>query len=144
MDGKPAAFRKAKCKELLAFLIDRQGSTVTRAEAFSALWEDRTYDRPMQKQLDTVIRLLRETLQEYGIEEVFSMKSGTMRIIPEKISCDAYRLFSGDADAVNSYHGTYMSAYPWASMTEGYLSWKVFGDERRLSAPAGASNRQNP
>ena len=68
-------FRKAKCKELLAFLIDRQGSTVTRAEAFAALWEDRTYDRPMQKQFDTVIRLLRESLKEHGIEEIFSMKS---------------------------------------------------------------------
>ena len=127
VNGRQVTFRKAKCKELLAFLIDRQGSTVTRAEAFSALWEDRTYDRPMQKQFDTVIRLLRE----HGIEDIFSMKSGTMRIVPEKISCDAYRLFSGDAEAVNSYHGTYMGSYSWASMTEGYLSWKVFGGEGR-------------
>ena len=138
-DGKPVTFRKAKCKELLAFLIDRQGATVTRAEAFSALWEERVYDRPMQKQFDTVIRLLRETLREYGIEEIFSMKSGTMCIIPEKISCDAYRLFSGDADAVNSYHGSYMSSYSWASITEGYLSWKVFGGEPRPSEPAGGA-----
>ncbi|MBR3015813.1 MAG: response regulator [Clostridia bacterium] len=130
-DGKQVTFRKAKCKELLAFLIDKQGSTVTRAEAFFALWEDRVYDRPMQKQLDTVIRMLRETLREYGIEDMFSMKSGTMRIVPDKISCDAYRLFSGDPDAVNSFHGTYMNAYSWASITEGYLSWKVFGSEGR-------------
>ena len=143
VDGKQVAFRKAKCKELLAFLIDRKGSTVTRAEAFSALWEDRSYDRPMQKQLDTVIRLLRDTLREHGAEEIFSMKSGTMRIIPEKISCDAYRLFSGDPDAVNSFHGTYMSSYSWASITEGYLSWKVFGRESHPSAPAGRTNRQD-
>ena len=130
-DGKQVFFRKAKCKELLAFLIDKQGSSVTRAEAFSALWEDRAYDRSMQKQFDTVIRLLRETLREHGIEDIFVMKSGTMRIIPEKISCDAYRLFSGDPEAVNSYHGAYMSSYSWASMTEGYLSWKVFGGEVR-------------
>ena len=142
-DGKLVCFRKAKCKELLAFLIDRQGSAVTRAEVFSALWEDRVYDRPMQKQLDTVIRLLRETLREYGIEEIFSMKSGTMCIVPEMISCDAYRLFSGDADAVNSYHGSYMSSYSWASVTEGYLSWKAFGGELRPSAPAGGPKSQN-
>ncbi len=141
--GQQVTFRKAKCKELLAFLIDRQGSTVTRSEAFSALWEDRIYDRPMQKQLDTVIRLLRETLREYGVEEIFSMKSGTMRIVPEKISCDAYRLFSGDPETVNSFHGTYMSAYSWASVTEGYLSWKVFGSESHPFAPAGRTNRQS-
>ena len=85
----------------------------------------------MQKQLDTVIRLLRETLREHWIEDIFEMKSGTMRIVPEKISCDAYRLFRGDPEAVNSYHGTYMSSYSWASMTEGYLSWKVFGGDLR-------------
>ena len=136
-DGKPVTFRKAKCKELLAFLVDRQGATVTRAEAFTTLWEDREYDRPMQKQFDTVIRLLRE----YGIERIFSMKSGTMCVVPETFSCDAYRLFSGDADAVNSYHGSYMSAYSWASITEGYLSWKVFGGEPGSAAPADGSGR---
>ena len=83
----------------------------------------------MQKQLDTVIRMLRETLQEYGIDDIFSLKNGTMCIIPEKISCDAYRLFNGDPQVVNSFHGTYMASYPWASITEGYLSWKVFGTE---------------
>ena len=143
-DGKLVFFRKAKCKELLAFLIDKQGAAVMRAEACSALWEDREYDRPMQKQLDTVIRLLRETLREYGVEEIFSMGSGTMRIVPEKISCDAYRLFSGDPDAVNSYRGSYMGSYSWASITEGYLSWKVFGGETRPAAPAGWSVRQDP
>ena len=137
--GKPVTFRKAKCKELLAFLVDKQGSTVTRSEAFSALWEDRVYDRSMQKQFDTVIRLLRETLKEQGIEEIFSMKSGTLRIVPEKISCDAYRLFSGDVDAVNSYRGSYMTSYSWASITEGYMSWKVFGGEMRQSVPADKS-----
>lgn len=88
-------------------------------------------------------RLLRETLREYGIEDIFSMKSGAMRIVPEKISCDAYRLFSGDPDAVNSFHGTYMNSYPWASVTEGYLSWKVFGGESHPSAPAGMAGRQD-
>ena len=78
-----------------------------------------------------MIGLLRETLREHGIEDIFEMKSGTMRIIPEKISCDAYRLFRGDPEAVNSYRGTYMSSYSWASMTEGYLSWKVFGGDLR-------------
>lgn len=39
VNGRPVTFRKAKCKELLAFLVDKQGSGVTRAEAFAALWE---------------------------------------------------------------------------------------------------------
>ena len=122
VDGSPVKFKMAKCKELLAYLVDRQGSSVTRAEAFSALWEDRAYDRGMQKQLDVYIRSLRDTLRAYGIEDILEMGGGALRVVPERFVCDAYRFFSGDADAVNAYRGEYMSAYPWASFTEGILS----------------------
>ena len=61
----------ARCKELLAYLVDRHGRNVTHAEAFGILWEDRMYDRPMQKQMDVIIRSMRTTLQEYGIDNTF-------------------------------------------------------------------------
>ena len=125
VDGKPISFKMAKCKELLAYLVDRQGGSVTRAEAFAAVWEDRPYDRGMQKQLDVYIRSLRATLREYGIEEILEMHRGALRIVPERFVCDAYLFFKGDGDAVNSYRGKYMSAYSWASMTESLLSWSL-------------------
>ena len=59
----------------------------------------------MQKQFDTVIRAMRSTLEEAGVGDLFFMKHGSMRILPEKISCDVYRLFRGDPEAVNSYRG---------------------------------------
>ena len=121
VDGRPVAFKQAKCKELLAYLIDRHGASVTRREAFAMLWEDRMYDRPMQKQLDTIIRLLRATLTENGIAEIFELKSAAMRIIPDHISCDAWRYLTGDQDAVRAFRGEYMSNYSWAIFTEGYL-----------------------
>ena len=68
VDGRPITFKQAKCKELLAYLVDRRGSGVARAEAFAILWEDRLYDRPMQKQLDVIIRSLRDTLKEAGAD----------------------------------------------------------------------------
>ena len=131
VDGKPLVFRQAKCKELLAYLVDRQGSGVTRAEAFAILWEDRLYDRPMQKQLDVIIRSLRETLKENGVEEIFEIQSGTMRIHPEQIRCDLFRFCNGDVSAMNAYRGEYMNGYPWASMTESYMTWKALGQRDR-------------
>ena len=119
--GKAVSFQRAKSKELLAYLVDRQGGSVTRAAAFSALWEDRVYDRSMQKQFDVVIRALRTALSDVGAEDIFEMKRGTMRIVPEKIDCDMYRFLAGDVGAVNSYRGEYMSAYSWASFTEAFL-----------------------
>ena len=129
-DGKTVAFKYTKCKELLAYLVDRRGNSVTRAEAFAILWEDRLYDRSMQKQLDVYIRSLRATLQEYGIEEIFELKSGRMRILPELFSCDVYRFYEGDIDAVNAFRGEYMSSYSWANMTEAFLTGKALENHR--------------
>ncbi len=125
VDGELVSFRQAKCKELLAYLIDRQGGSVTRAEAFAILWEDRLYDRGMQKQFDVIIRSLRDTLEEYGVGEILEMKKGALRIRPELISCDAWRFFSGDTDAVNAFRGEYMSAYAWGAETESFMSRKL-------------------
>ena len=37
VDGELVTFKVTKCKELLAYLIDRQGSSATRSEVFSIL-----------------------------------------------------------------------------------------------------------
>lgn len=121
VDGRPVTFKQAKCKELLAYLIDRRGATVTRREVFAILWEDRMYDRPMQKQLDAILRSLRATLSELGVGEILEMQSGTLRVDPGRVSCDAWRWLAGERDAANAYRGEYMSNYSWASFTEGTL-----------------------
>ena len=115
----------ARIKELLAYLVDKQGAGVSRAELVAAIWEDRLYDRKQQKQLDVYIRSLRETLQEYGISKIMEMEKGILRVKPDTFVCDAYLFYSGDSDAINAYRGEYMSAYSWASMTEGILFWNA-------------------
>ena len=122
VDGKTMSFRRSKSKELLAYLVDRRGAGVTRQDAFAALWEDRAYDASMQKQLDVVIRSLRDTLQTYGIGELFELKNRRLRIRPELIDCDLYRFLKGEPDAVSAYFGEYMSQYAWAANTEARLS----------------------
>ena len=125
VDERPVSFKLAKAKEILAYLVDKQGAGVTRPEIFSVVWEDQPYDRRMQKQLDVYIRSLRDTLREYGISEIMEMKKGILRIIPGTFVCDAYLFFSGDSLVINSYRGEYMSSYSWASITESILFWKA-------------------
>ncbi|WP_029321538.1 response regulator [Butyrivibrio sp. AE3004] len=119
--GESVVFKRSKSKELLAYLIDNRGGTVTRAEAFAALWEDGMYDRAMQKQMDVIVRSLKDTLKDYGISEILEVKSGAMRICPELIDCDMYHYLDGDEDAVKSFRGVYMNSYYWASLTEASL-----------------------
>ena len=112
VDGRTLDFRRSKSKELLAYLVDRRGAGVTRQDAFAALWEDRMYDVPMQKQMDVVIRSLRDTLQKYNIGDLFELKNRSLRILPELIDCDLYHFLEGDEEAVNAYFGEYMSSIP--------------------------------
>ena len=126
VDAKPVTFKQAKCKELLAYLVDRRGSGVTRAEAFAILWEDRLYDRPMQKQFDVIIRSLRDTLQEHGAAAILEIRSGNLRIRPDLIDCDLYRFLNGDVSALNAYRGEYLNGYAWAELTEGYMTRKLY------------------
>ena len=108
-------FSRSKSKELLAFLIDKQGAGVKRAVAFAALYEDELYDRKMQKSFNVIVHSLKTTLTENGIGEIFEMNN------PDMFECDLYRLLQGDVQAVNSYRGEYMSNYYWANMTEAFV-----------------------
>ena len=125
VDDRPIGFKLAKSKEILAYLVDKQGAGVTRAELFAAIWEDRLYDRGMQKQLDVYIRALRESLRENDAEDILEMHRGVLRVRPDRFDCDAYRFYSGDSEMVNAYRGEYMSAYSWANMTESILFWNA-------------------
>ena len=130
VDGETVSFGRSKSKELLAYLIDRNGSSIKRADAFAVLWEDGVYDYSMQKQLDVIIRSLRSTLKEYGIADIFELKRSTMRIRPEMLDCDLYRFLSGDTDAVSTYRGEYMTQYSWAMLGEADISrrWNEYMD----------------
>lgn len=121
IDGKIVTFGREKSKELLAYLVDRQGSRMRRQQLAGVLFEDDIYDRNIQKQLDVIIRSMRETLKTHDAFDIVEMNKGYIRIVPEKVDCDLYRFFDGDTNAVNSYRGEYMNEYSWASLTEAYL-----------------------
>lgn len=122
VDGEPVRFHRAQTKELLAYLIDRHGCAIKRAAIYAALWEDGLYDRSKQKQLDVIIRDLRATLSEYGAGDIIEMQSGSLRICPEKLDCDLFRLLDGDNGVVNECRGEYMKGYSWAGLDETYIN----------------------
>ncbi len=121
VDGSAVSFKRARAKELLALLVDKQGAGVPREQAFIDMWEDREYDRKAQKYFDVILRSLRQTLRQYGIGEIMEVKGGYMRIRPELLSCDRYRFTMGDSDAINAYQGIYMYGYSWASWNGGFF-----------------------
>ncbi len=129
VDRKIVNFSRAKSKEFLAYLVEKQGEYITKEDAAQVLWEEESYDRAKQKQMDVIARSLYATLEEYGISDILEKKRGMFRVKPEKIDCDLYRFLAGDAEIINRYRGEYMNSYSWASMMEGYITNKLDGGE---------------
>lgn len=122
VDGKMVLFSRSKSKEILAYLVMKNGTGVSRPELASILWENEIYDRGKQKQLDIYIRSLMGTLNEYGIEKIIEMGKGVLRIVPDMIECDYYKYLAGDAKTMSSYAGEFMNAYSWAEYMKDVFS----------------------
>ena len=119
--GEPLLFQRRRTKELLAFLVDRKGATCTVEEIAAALLEGRTDLGKAKHQIRNLVNDLRSTLKKIGMEDLLIRKSGVLAIHADQIDCDYYRMLSGDPDALNTYHGEYMTQYSWAEMTAGKL-----------------------
>ena len=117
--NKPINFEREKAKELLAYLVDRHGASVTTREIASVLWEDIPYDIKLKNRVTTIVTSLKKSLRLYGIEEILIKSWNHLSIDVSKIRCDAYDFEKGDISAINSFHGEYLSNYSWAEFTTG-------------------------
>lgn len=124
VDGKPIKFERIKAKELLAYLVDRRGSSVSMGELSAILWEDKPLDRSTMGQTRVIISSLKRTLKEAGINDLLIKTWNHLAIDVSKIKCDLYDFLEGDIIAINSYSGEYMKNYSWAEFTNASLSYK--------------------
>ena len=118
-NGQPLVFEREKAKELLAYLIDRYGSSVTTEQIAVVLWEDRPYDRTLKNYVSTILGSLRNTLRKAGKEDILIKTRNHLSVDPEKFKCDAYDYEKGDIAAINSFRGEYMVNYSWAEFKTG-------------------------
>ena len=119
--GKPLIFERKQTKELLAFLIDREGALCTPEQISDSLWEGE-YDLAAAKhRIRNLISDLRKTLRSAGMENVLIRERRQLAIRCDLVDCDYYRMLAGDMAAVNSYRGEYMLDYSWAELTAGWL-----------------------
>lgn len=121
-DGKPVPFGRPKAKEMLAYLIDRQGASISKKEMAALLWENESYTRSVQSHLHVLFTEMLHTLEAVGAGDIIIRQRGHCAVDVGKVRCDYYRYQRGDAGAVNSYHGEYMTNYSWAKFTAGLLA----------------------
>ena len=115
--GRKLTFKRSKTKELLAFLIDRNGAGVTVAEIGVALWENDKEQRN-QNYAHQLFRDLRQTLAAVEAEDVFERNNYLYSVNTKKIDCDYIDyLQTGEPE----FFGEYMTQYSWAEETCGLL-----------------------
>lgn len=114
VDNKPVMFRSAKAKELLAYLVDREGGTVCSDQIIGTLWEDRPNDENTQNLCSKVVGTLRKELSKYQAEDLLVSHRGVRRIDTTLLDCDLYQLLRGEERAEEQYLGEYMMQYSWA------------------------------
>ena len=121
VDGQPLKFERKQSKEILAYLVDKRGTSATYSELAAMLWEDEEYDRTKQKNLQVYIASLVKTLHSVEVKDLILKNRQGILLNTKIVDCDYYRFLDGDTRAINSFTGQYMSAYSWAEFTVGYL-----------------------
>ncbi len=107
-DGIPLKFQYSKSKELLAYLIDREGAAINTNELNAVLWEE-----DHKSYLRNLISDIQVTLKAVGAGDVFIKRRNECYVDVSKIDCDAYEYKKGNPDAVRMYRGEYMMQYSW-------------------------------
>lgn len=113
IDGNPVKFKYNMTKEMLAYLVDRNGALCTNNEIMAALWGD--------KQSPSYLRSLKadlmKVLKRAKCENIICSGYAKMGIVKEKVDCDYYDWLDGKIYAINLYRGEYMAQYSWGEIT---------------------------
>ena len=124
--GKIVHFPRRKGKELLAYLIDRQGASVSGRTIAAHLWEDDNTEKNLNY-LRQISLNLRQVLERVGAKEIFNTNNKQYSLKTELIECDYFNYLKTGTPA---FQGEYMTQYSWAEETCGLL-WK----NRKISVP---------
>lgn len=117
VDGENLHFARKPSKELLAYLVDRKGSGVSRKELCSILLQDEAFTRKSQDYLTKIVKELQNTLKSVDADNIVNLEKGEYYVIPDNFECDAYDYLNGAPDAFNNFYGEYMNQYSWAEVS---------------------------
>lgn len=117
VNGEKLTFKRSKTKELLAYLVDRNGAGVTVAEIGVALWED-DEEQKNHNYIHQLFHDLRRTLEAAGVGEIFKRNSYLYSVDPNKLECDYFNYLK---TGTPKFYGEYMTQYSWAEKTCGLL-----------------------
>ena len=122
VDGMEVRIPSSKCKELLAFFVDRAGTAASAGDIIASLWPDRANDEATGTLLRVTYNRLFRLLEDAGIGHILVSKNRQRWLVRESVDCDLYRILAGDLEAGKAYAGEYLREYSWAEATNARLT----------------------
>lgn len=90
-NGEALLWKNSKAKEILAFLVHKEGAPVSWEKIATSVWPE--FDsQKAQTNFHATTYLLRKKLSEAGISNIFECNRGNYRVLMDKIDCDLYKL----------------------------------------------------
>jgi two-component SAPR family response regulator len=91
LNGEVLTWKNSKAKEVLAFLIHKQGVPVKWEKIADVVWPDYNSEKA-QTNFHATTYLLRKRLAEVGLSQILESGRGRYRVLPDQIDCDLYQL----------------------------------------------------
>lgn len=98
-DKMPVSFKYNRTKELLAYLVYKNGADCTTLDIIAALFGDdvkRSYFNQLRSDLI-------DSLNEHGISEIIRVNRGSLGIDKNKVLCDYFDYLDGKANHIYSF-----------------------------------------
>ncbi len=105
--NQPIAFRSKAGKELLAYLVDREGARISRQEIAGILYED-DFSHSVQSSLSKIVKSISEDLERIGIGDFF-VSDGGYYVNLSMADCDFIEYLKGNPNY--RFTGEYMEQY---------------------------------
>lgn len=99
LNGKALTWKSSKAKEVLAFLVHKNGVLVDWEKITDAVWPDFNSEKA-QANFHATTYLLRKRLAEDGLSQILESERGNYRIVADKFDCDVYQL----EEMLKTYH----------------------------------------
>lgn len=121
-NNKIINFHFKKSKEILAYLIDKQGTQVDWPTLAAEVLDEDLYNKTTYSRLHRYVEELKIDLKKENINNILNTsKKGYLSVNVENFYCDLYAFMQGETWARNRFFGLYMYEYPWARDRQPYL-----------------------
>lgn len=125
VNGEQLKLGNTKQEELLALLVDRGETGVTKRDAIKCLWSGYSSDSIYW----TTMSRLKAFLKKAEIADIIVSNGQRKCINTEMVECDLYQMLKGDAGAIENYKGEYLKRFPWAA--ERNMQLRKMKEERK-------------